>query len=523
MSDDFNVEDYIESTLSRSNNNINSNIDSFIKDIELQSRQNGHKDNDNKTNNAHEKVSDSVRENSDRRHERRGDDTRGKDSRERDHKKDNNVGRDRKRRDSRDRRRSRSRDRRRSRSRDRRRSRSKDKRRSRSRDRNRSKSRDGDKIKHKKEDEVDPLTKDQRTVFVSQLTAKVNEIDVKAFFEQVGTVKKVTMVRDKNSGKHKGFAYIEMSKLEVIPNCLLFNNIIPNFQKFPILVQGSQAEKNVVARIQKESADGALGGKGGKILSDLNGPDTRIYIGNIHTSINEAALATVLEPFGELLDIRLHRDETGTSKGFAFAKFAKPESSKLCIAGLNGVELVGRPLKVNVVTSPDSIATNAIMGANNTSIINNLNPTWKIDDEAGAQGFTTLQRQQLMQSLGQRSGITVPMPVMAQSSIGTMPYNGLQGTPSCYLLLSNMFDLAQETEPEWNLSLEEEVVEECNKYGLVESCMVETLQPGGYIYLKLNNIQSATNIGISLNGRYFSGRTISASFMDENTYNSSVQ
>ena len=508
MSNDFNVEDYIESTLSRSNNSVSSNIDSFIKDIELQSKQNGHKDNSNNSNHVDEKIADNIRDNnSDRRYERRGDDTRRRDSRERDNKKDYNDGRDRKRRDSRDRRRSRSRDRRRSRS----------------RDRNRSKSRDGEKIKHKKEEEVDPLTKDQRTVFVSQLTAKVNEIDVKAFFEQVGTVKKVTMVRDKNSGKHKGFAYIEMSKLEVIPNCLLFNNIIPNFQKFPILVQGSQAEKNVVARIQKESSDGAVGGKGGKILSDLNGPDTRIYIGNIHTSINEAALATVLEPFGELLDIRLHRDETGTSKGFAFAKFAKPESSKLCIAGLNGVELVGRPLKVNVVTSPDSLATNAIIGANNTAIANNLNPTWKIDDEAGAQGFTTLQRQQLMQSLGQRSGISVPMPVMAQSSIGIIPYNGLQGTPSCYLLLSNMFDLAQEIEPEWNLSLEEEVVEECNKYGLVESCMVETSKPGGYIYLKLDNTQSATSIASSLNGRYFSGRTISASFIDEITYYSSIQ
>ena len=512
---DFNVEDYIESTLSRSNtatttNNISSNIDSFIKDIEFQSRQNGHKDNGNKINDDNEKNSTKINE---RPNERRGDDTRGRNCRDR----------DRKRQDSRDRRRSRSRDRRRSRSRDRRRSRSRDK--GRSRDRNRSKSREVDKIKStKKEEEVDPLTKDQRTVFVSQLTAKVNEIDVKAFFEQVGTVKKVTMVRDKTSGKHKGFAYIEMSKLDVIPNCLLFNNIIPNFQKFPILVQGSQAEKNVVARIQKESSDGAIGGKG-KILSDLNGPDTRIYIGNIHTSINEAALASVLEPFGELIDIRLHRDETGTSKGFAFAKFAKPESAKLCIAGLNGVELVGRSLKVNVVTSPDSMTTNTIIASSN--ILSNTNSSWKIDDEAGAQGFTTLQRQQLMQSLGQRSGITVPMPIMSTSSATTTAsaasYNGLQGSPSCYLLLSNMFDLSQETEHEWNLSLEEEVVEECNKYGLVESCMVETIKPGGYIYLKLNNIQSATNVAISLNGRYFSGRTISASFIDETSYYNFVQ
>ena len=96
--------------------------------------------------------------------------------------------------------------------------------------------------------EADDLTKDQRTMFVGQLTAKVNERMVEEFFAQLGEVKSVTMVRDRFSGKHKGFAYVEMAELEAIPNCLLFHNVVPDFQKFPILVKASEAEKNYLAK-----------------------------------------------------------------------------------------------------------------------------------------------------------------------------------------------------------------------------------------------------------------------------------
>ncbi len=66
------------------------------------------------------------------------------------------------------------------------------------------------------------------------------------------------MLRDKVSGQHKGFAYVEMDSLEDIPSCLLFNNVVPDFQKFPILVKASEAEKNFLAK--KDSA--AIAGTG---------------------------------------------------------------------------------------------------------------------------------------------------------------------------------------------------------------------------------------------------------------------
>ena len=57
------------------------------------------------------------------------------------------------------------------------------------------------------------------------------EVDLRNFFSQLGKVNNIIMIRDKHTGKHKGIGYVEMADLEDVPNCLLFNNVVPEFQK----------------------------------------------------------------------------------------------------------------------------------------------------------------------------------------------------------------------------------------------------------------------------------------------------
>ena len=80
----------------------------------------------------------------------------------------------------------------------------------------------------KQKKEIDNLTKDQRTVFVSQLTMKVTEKHLRDFFGQIGKVNDIIMIRDKYTGRHKGFAYVEMAELEKIPTCLMINGVVPD-------------------------------------------------------------------------------------------------------------------------------------------------------------------------------------------------------------------------------------------------------------------------------------------------------
>lgn len=46
----------------------------------------------------------------------------------------------------------------------------------------------------------------------------------------------------------QGFAYVEMKSLESVPVVLQLNERVPDFQKFPVMVKASEAEKNYLAK-----------------------------------------------------------------------------------------------------------------------------------------------------------------------------------------------------------------------------------------------------------------------------------
>ncbi|MBV7334220.1 RNA-binding protein [Chloroflexi bacterium TSY] len=73
-----------------------------------------------------------------------------------------------------------------------------------------------------------------------------------------------------------------------------------------------------------------------------------IYVGNISFQLTEDGLRTAFEEFGEVTSVNIITDrETGRSRGFGFVEMASATEGQAAIDGLNGVELDGRPLRVN--------------------------------------------------------------------------------------------------------------------------------------------------------------------------------
>jgi RNA-binding protein 23/39 len=362
------------------------------------------------------------------------------------------------------------------------------------------------------------LTKDQRTIFVSQLTNKVNESILKDFFGVIGEVNNVIMLRDKNTGRHKGFAYVEMKDLECISNCLLFNNVVPDFQKYPILVKASEAEKNFLA--QREKA----------VLKDANQPDSRVYIGNLHQTIGEADILQILSQFGPVEYVNLHKDELGNSKGYAFSRFTRYEDAKMAMDKLTGMDIGGKLLKVAPVNdprnNPAAAAVSAPTVADDVSQAFPSTSSWKLDDdEGGGMVLTSQSRASLMAKLGQNAGMNVPVPVVPVMSMP--PTAGppiISGMPSRCFVINNMFDLEQEKQagPDWDLDIKEDVSEECSKSGKVEHCFVENRKAGGQVYVKMSTVEGAMSAAVLLNGRFFAGRMITVSYLDIATYTSMV-
>lgn len=119
----------------------------------------------------------------------------------------------------------------------------------------------------------------------------------------------------------------------------------------------------------------------------------------------------------------------------------------------------------------------------------------------------------LMAKLGQGAGIQVP------TLNSTLP-SPIAGQPSTCFMLKNMFDPIEETEPNWDLEIKEDVMEESGKFGNIEHCYVEKRKPGGLVFLKFTTIASAVQAANNLNNRFFGKRQVIATFLDPSTYQS---
>lgn len=74
---------------------------------------------------------------------------------------------------------------------------------------------------------------------------------------------------------------------------------------------------------------------------------TRIYVGNLPFTADEAQVRQLFEQHGTVESVALINDrETGRPRGFGFVEMSKGDASK-AIQSLNGQNMDGRPLKVN--------------------------------------------------------------------------------------------------------------------------------------------------------------------------------
>ena len=73
-----------------------------------------------------------------------------------------------------------------------------------------------------------------------------------------------------------------------------------------------------------------------------------IFVGNLPFRAEREDVEQLFAPFGEILNcsLPLERD-TGRKRGFAFVEMADEAIESTAIDGLQGVELMGRPLRIN--------------------------------------------------------------------------------------------------------------------------------------------------------------------------------
>ncbi|MFL6548859.1 MAG: RNA recognition motif domain-containing protein [Povalibacter sp.] len=74
---------------------------------------------------------------------------------------------------------------------------------------------------------------------------------------------------------------------------------------------------------------------------------SKIYVGNLPFSADEAAVRALFEQHGTVESVSLINDrDTGRPRGFGFVEMPRADAAR-AIQNLNGQDMGGRPLKVN--------------------------------------------------------------------------------------------------------------------------------------------------------------------------------
>jgi len=156
------------------------------------------------------------------------------------------------------------------------------------------------------------------------------------------------------------------------------------------------------------------------------------------------------------------------------------------IAKMNNTDIKGIRLKVGVADENELSKKNSIRTRN--------------DEDDQTYISNTTSKSQLMQKLTHENPLTLMMG-------GNTNDLNIQGTPTCCVLLTNLFDPSQidkAKEPNYFTDLRDDVMDECSCFGGVETVWIEENSMGN-VWVKFlhNNIEASRNAMQKLNGRYF--------------------
>ena len=429
--------------------------------------------------------------------------------------------------------------------------------------------------------EEDPIeySKDQRTVFVTQLVMRTTVKDLSKFFKHHGIkVNEIELLRDRRTGQHKGSAYAELKRMIDVKKVLDLSGQAPTFQRFPILIKESEAERNLVpsavsiapltnmvipnipaaginpaliATMQQQLQKQAM-----KIklppLKDANGQliqSQKVYVGNLEVNVVTAQhLQLLFAPFGTLTEVQLQN-----GKGFAFLQFYDPKEAALAIQTMAGQILAGRPMKtgwatnpvisingIAVVTSNEFPSDAAVRVQNAYQILAQLTLATAVTPVSAAVPYVAANstfatpvptvadaRASLAASAANNNASTMyPTAAAAIPATALPTYSGFNSVvdpmkignldnPSRHVLVHNMFNKDEETDVGWENDLREEFIEECGKYGTIINVTVVCREGGGKVYTSFSDVTGAQTCARSLAGRWFDRRQLRVEYVTD--------
>ncbi|OMJ27203.1 RNA-binding protein rsd1 [Smittium culicis] len=364
------------------------------------------------------------------------------------------------------------------------------------------------------------IERDQRTVFVMQLARSLRTRELVDFFSKAGSVRTAKIISDRASRRSKGVGYVEFREIESAIKAVELSG--EKLLGIPIIVQFSEAEKNRQASVKEYAVK-----------------DRKLCVSRIPLSLEEADLKLFFEPFGPVEFCTMAENPEGGKSDRAFVQYFDHKHAELAAEKLDGLELLDSKIRVWLVPNTEEskkpfVSYNKVLVNNPSSATINFQarPSFPIQAQpqilnnaphSGSEATMANPELNRLDAL-RLAGHDVPEsspnihPIIAvPQELPKAPLPIENSLTEC-VLLGNMFNPENETDPNWAEELKEEIADEVCKYGELAHIHLNP-ESKGHVYLKFKSVDSAAAAIKDLNNRWFGGSQISAISIDTSKYN----
>jgi len=181
-------------------------------------------------------------------------------------------------------------------------------------------------------------------IIVKNLSYNTSEDQLSKFFSKYGKIESFKLLTDKMTGKSRGLGFIEFETraeakkaIQDAANlCLDGRNLTVAFS--------NENRPDGGQRGGQDSGRKPFGGGGGSGGADTSG--NTIFVGNLSFTSNEDSVKEFFSQCGNVVAVRLAKDQEGKLKGFCHVEFDSNEAVKSALA-FAGQDLDGRAIRVD--------------------------------------------------------------------------------------------------------------------------------------------------------------------------------
>lgn len=180
------------------------------------------------------------------------------------------------------------------------------------------------------------------SVFVGGLSWNVDNDQLASEFAGCGEVVSARVVMDRNTGKSRGFAYVDFTDAAGATAALELSGHE---------IDGRAIRVDRASGMDKKQTQD----KRAKTFGDTpSAPSATLWVGNLSFDATEDGIWEVFNEYGEVKSVRLPTDrDTGRPKGFGYVEFADVETATKAREGANGQDVGGRSMRLDFAPPRD--------------------------------------------------------------------------------------------------------------------------------------------------------------------------